>query len=118
MAFLVPPVQGRPSAQIVVVSVEAAGRFPLRAFDLDPLELPGDYADDARGNLILQFEDVVEGAFEALRPNMRTRRRIDKLPCDPNAVCRFAHAAFQHIAHAQVPADLLDVHCPPFVREA
>ena len=76
----------RHAAQIVVVGVEAFGRLALRAFDLRLLELRRDRADDARGDLVLQIEDVVEGAFEALRPEMGPGRRIDELAGDTDAV--------------------------------
>jgi hypothetical protein len=53
---------------------------PLRAFDLRVLQLRRDRANDARGDLLLQFEDVVEGALETLGPEMPPGRRIDQLP--------------------------------------
>ena len=75
MASLVPAMQVRHAAQIVVVGIEAFGRLALGALDLRALQLRRDRADDARGHLILQFEDVVERAFETVRPDMRAGRR-------------------------------------------
>ena len=49
---------------MVVVGVEAFGRLALRAPDLRALQLRRDRANDAGGDLILQFEDIVEGAVE------------------------------------------------------
>ena len=70
----------RHAAQIVVVGVEAFGWLALRALDLGSLELRRDRADDGLGDLILQLENIVERAFEALGPQMRPSGRIDQLP--------------------------------------
>ena len=40
-------------------------------------------------------------AFEAVGPQMRPGRGIDELAGDAHAVAGLAHAAFQHVAHAQ-----------------
>ena len=108
----------RHAAQIVVVGVEALGRLALRALDLRPLQLRRDRADDARGDLVLQLEDIVERAFETVRPEMRPGRGIDELPGDAHPVRGLAHAAFQHVAHAQLATDLLHVDRPALVGEA
>ena len=68
------------TAKIVVVGVETFGWLALRALDLGPLELRRDRADDGLGDLILQLENIVERAFEALGPQMRPSGRIDQLP--------------------------------------
>ena len=44
------------------------GWLALRALDLGPLELRRDRTDDGLGDLILQLENIVEPAFEALGP--------------------------------------------------
>jgi hypothetical protein len=108
----------RHAAQIVVVGVEAFGWLALRALDLGPLELRRNRADDGLGDLILQLENIVERAFEALGPQMRPGGRIDQLPGDAHLVRRLAHAAFQHIAHAELAADLLHVDRAALVGEA
>ena len=64
--------QVRHSAQVVVVGAEILRRLALGALDLGAFQLRRDRADDAGGDLVLQFEDVVEVAFEALRPQMRS----------------------------------------------
>jgi hypothetical protein len=58
----------RHAAQVVVVGIKAFGWLALRALDLGPLELRRDRADDGLGDLILQLENIVEPAFEALGP--------------------------------------------------
>ena len=77
-----------------------------------------DRADDARRHLVLQIEDVLELAVEAVRPEMRAGCGIDELPGDAHPVCRLAHAAFEHVAHPELAADLLHVHGPALVGEA
>ncbi len=105
-------------AQIVVVGVEVFGSLAFRPLDLRALELRRDVADDVGGDLILQFEDVVECAFETFRPKMRPGRGVDQLPGDTHAVRRLAHAAFQHVTHAEFAADLLHVDGAALVGEA
>ena len=118
MASRVPLCKLRHAAQVVVVGVQAFRRLALGALDLGPFELRRDRADDAFRDLVLQFEDVVERAFEALRPEMRAGRGVDQLPGDAHPVAGLAHAAFQHVAHAKLAADLLHVHGPALVGEA
>jgi hypothetical protein len=53
--------------------------------------------------LVLQLEDVFEGAVEAVGPEMRTSERVDQLGCDADATAGFAHRAFEDVAHAEAP---------------
>ena len=48
---------------------------------------------------------------------MHRRRGVDELPGDADARSRPAHAAFQHVAHAEVAADLLHVDGAALVGE-
>ena len=57
-------------------------------------------------------------AVEAVGPEMRAGRRIDELAGDPHPLARLAHAAFEHVAHAQLAPDLLHVDRPALVGEA
>src|SRR5262245_65060109 len=43
---------------------------------------------------------------------------IDKLPCNTDPIGRFPDTAFEQVAHAQLSAHLLNVHCLALVREA
>ena len=116
--FLRADVKARHAAQEVVVGVEALGRLALGAFDFGALKLLRDRADDVLGDPILKLEDVVERALIALGPEMAARLRVDELSGDAHAVRRLADAAFEHIAHAQVAADLLHIARPALVGEA
>ncbi len=48
---------------------------------------------------------------------MRAARCIDHLPGHANAAASLAHAAFEHITHAKLAADLLHVHGAALVGE-
>ena len=76
----------RHSAQIVVIGVEALGRLALGALDLGLLQLGRDRPDHARRHLVLQFEDIVECAVEAIRPEVRRRSGVDQLAGDAHPV--------------------------------
>ena len=105
-------------AQKVVISVQTFGGLALRSFDLGPLQLGRDRPDNARGDLILQIEDVLAIAIEMICPQMRAGRSIDQLRRDPHAVPGLANAAFNDVAHAQLATHLLHIHRPPLVDEA
>ena len=67
----------RQCAQIEVVRGEVRGRLTAGALDLGLAQLWFDRASDAGRDLILQFENVVERAVEAVGPDVRARRRVD-----------------------------------------
>ena len=106
------------SAEEVVVGVEARGRLAPGPLDLGPLELRGDGADHAGGQLVLELEDVLDPPLEAVRPEMRARGGVDQVRRYPHPVRRLAHAAFQDVAHAELAPDLLHVHGAALVGEA
>ena len=47
---------------------------------------------------------------ELIRPKMSARHRVNKLGVDPHARPALLRAPLQHVAHAELPADLLYVH--------
>ena len=73
----------------------------------DQLEVERD-RDPAR-DLVLQSEQIARVAVEPLGPEMRVGLGIDQLGVDADLVARPPDAPFQHIAHAQLAADLLRV---------
>jgi len=79
--------QMRQSAQIAVVGIQASCRFPPGAFDFGQFHLWGNRADHAGRDLILQFEDVIQGTFETLRPQVSAGTRINQLSRNADAVC-------------------------------
>ena len=48
---------------------------------------------------------------------MRSGCGVDELPGDAHAIAGLAHAAFEHVAHAELAADLLHVDRPALVGE-
>ena len=64
---------------------------------------------DPACNLILQCEQVADVVVEPFCPQMRVGRSIDQLGIDAELVARSPDTPFEHIAHAQLPADLLRV---------
>src|SRR5262249_15039376 len=66
-------------AQIEVVSGEVRGRLAAGALDLGLTQLWFDRAGDAGRDLILQLEDVVERAVEAVGPDVSAGCRVDQL---------------------------------------
>ena len=73
--------------------------------------------DDRTGDLVLDGEDVLEVAVEALRPKMKAAGRIDQLGIDPDAIGHPPDAAFEHITYLQVLRDLPGRRRPSLVLE-
>jgi hypothetical protein len=71
--------QLRQRAQVEVIGAEAFGRLAAGALDLRLPQARFDRANDARGNLVLKLEDIVERAVEAVGPDMGAGRRVDQL---------------------------------------
>src|SRR5690606_5437320 len=93
-------------------------RLPFRARDHRALELLRDRADDTLGDPILQLEYVVERALITIGPKMPARIGVDQLAGNADAAGRFAHAAFEQIAYAELAAYLLHVARPSPIDEA
>src|SRR5207237_7821826 len=76
--------------QIEIVGVETFRALAPGALDLGVAQARLDRADDAQGNLVLQFEDVVERAVISLGPDMRAGRGLDQLRGDTDPVRGFS----------------------------
>ena len=66
-------------------------------------------SNDLLRQLVLHREDIRELAIKAVGPDVRAARGIDELAGNAHPVARLADAAFQHVTHAEVAADLLHV---------
>src|SRR5262249_51121168 len=64
----------RQRAQVKVVGLEALGRLPAGAVYFGEAQPRFDRTDDARRHPVLQIEDVVERAVEAVGPDMGAGR--------------------------------------------
>ena len=87
-----------------------------RLLALDQLHIQGRH--DFLHDLIVQCEEIALGAIKALSPNVFSGSGIHQLRRDPQSVTQFLHAALQHMAHAQLLADLPDINRLAFVTEA
>src|SRR6185437_5477305 len=101
-----------------VVGIETFGPLALGSLDLRFPEARLDGADDAHRDLVLQGEDVVEGPIIALRPDMASRLRLQQLAGNANAIADLAHAAFEHISHAELASDPTNVRRLALVGKA
>jgi len=91
----------RERAQVQIVGIETFGRLVGRPVDLGLMKLGLDCPDDATGDLILQFENVVQRTVEPVCPDMSAGRRVDQLPCDALPLSGLT-LPFEHVAHSQL----------------
>ncbi len=111
-----PPVM-RQRAHHQVPGIQAVRRLAPGAEILRRIELRLDRGDDGLGDLVLDREHVGELAVVALRPDVAAGRHVIELRGDAHAVAAFAHAAFDHVADAELLRDLSDVHRLALVSE-
>src|SRR4051794_34483568 len=97
------------SPQIKIVGIQAVRALAFRKLDLSLPQAWLDGADDAQRDLVLDFENVAERPVIALGANVGAVRGLNELAGDANAVPRLAQAAFEHVAHAELAADLLHI---------
>src|SRR6516165_349011 len=107
----------RIGAQVEVVGSKVVRRAAGRAGGLGGLQCRLDHAGDARRHLVLQLEDVFQRAVEAVGPQMRAGHRVDQLPGNTDPIATLAYRPFEHIADAQLAADLLHVDRLTLVRK-
>src|SRR5712691_11526875 len=105
-------------AKIVIVGLQALGRFALSPRNFGSLELRRDRAYYAHRHAILQIENVFEGTIVSVCPDVITRRGINELPGDANAIARLSDAPLEYVTHPKFAPDLLDVDSFPLVGEA
>ena len=84
-------------------------------FRLDQFETQG--VAQSRHDLILQLEQVGHVFLEAVGPEMRAGFGVDELRVDAHPVLVALHRAFEHIADAELLADLLGVDVLALVGE-
>ena len=108
----------RQRAEIKVIGVQAVRPLPPRALDLCFAQGRLDDTYNADRQLVLDGEDIVERAVVMVGPDVGAGSGVDQLSRDANAVPGFPDAAFEGVAHAQLAADLLQVHRLAPVGEA
>jgi hypothetical protein len=95
-------VHDRPRAQVELVRLGAARGRAVQHRALSRLQLDLQRFDDALGDLGLHLEQVVERAIEPLGPQRVAVGGAHELRADARAVAGAAHAADQHVVHAQL----------------
>src|SRR6516162_3264146 len=75
-----------------------------RCFRGNEFKIEGDC--DPACDLVLKREEIGGYAIEPLSPQMCFRLSVNQLGVDPHQVARAADAAFQHITHTELEADL------------
>src|SRR5262249_15043922 len=105
------------TTKIMIVGIEVLGRLAPGTLDFGLLQLWGDCANHARRQLVLQVEDVLQCAVEAVRPQVRSRSSVNELATDADAAACFSNTAFKYVVHTQFAPDLLNVRGPAFVGE-
>src|SRR6266446_3790424 len=97
--------------------IEALRRFARGALALAALERRVDRDRDARGDLVLHRENVSQITIVALGPKMPAGGGFDELRCHSHPVSGLAHAALEHITHAELAPDVSDCNRLALVGE-
>src|SRR3954467_4731837 len=98
------------STQIEVIGRKIGRRFAACAFDFGA---PNDGSDDCSNtaaDVVLQVEDVDQGAVVATGPDLGFAAGMGELGRHPNAVARLAYVAAQEILGTELLRDLLAGH--------
>ena len=105
------------AALVKLVGILAVLRPLGDALALEFEEFGLDRAGDRPDDLVLQFEQVGQVAVVPLGHDVVVGVGADQLRGDPHPMPRFAYAALEHVAGAQLLADLLDVDSLALVGE-
>jgi hypothetical protein len=101
------------AAQVELVGRDVVRRRPLQSPAILRREHAAELLRDQLGDLLLDGEDVLELAVEALRPHLIAVVGARQLNPDAQAVAGLAHAAVEHRGDAEPGADLAHVVPPP-----
>ena len=81
----------------------------MRTLDLGSNDAGRQRPDNALCDLVLDGKNILKPAVVLVGPDVMTGRRVDELSGDAHAIPSLPHAAFEHIAHAKLAADLPNV---------
>src|SRR4029079_6240503 len=98
--------------------IKAVGRLSPGSLEFHLLQLRGNCADNIRGQLVLQIENILQGTVKTFCPEVNACCGLDELPCDAYTARSSAQTSFEDIAHTEFPSDLLHVHGATLVGEA
>src|SRR5580704_3192451 len=91
--------------EIEVVRIEAGSSTALDGRLLPRQEFQLERRNDRLRDLVLQGENVLEGAVVAFGPDVAISRGFDKLGGNAYPVPDLPHAAFQYVADPKLPGD-------------
>src|SRR5215510_2842741 len=103
--FLGITIHRREPAQIKVIRVKVP-ELPFCAANFCLLYSRGNRANHANSHLILKVENVFEWAIKSICPYVRPGLSVDQLACYADAISCFAKAAFKHVPHAKLAANI------------
>ena len=108
----------RPSARTTSPQASTlSGCLPAGPESLLGVEMRLDRGHDLLGDVVLHREDVVQLAVVLLGPDVLAAPGVDQLAGDAQPPAGRAHAALQHVAHAEVARDLAHVDRAALVGE-
>src|ERR1043166_5248698 len=99
----------RDPSQIQVVSRQTSGRLSLGTGDLRSHHLGVERRCDARGNPILQFEQLVHDSIVSFGPQVPTAAGVNQHATDTQALSCLLDTAVHHVPHAKLASD------PPYI---
>src|SRR5262245_8105290 len=108
----------RQAAEVMVVGIQILGRLAPRSLDFRLLQLWGNGTNHARRHLVLQVEDALECAINAICPQVCSGRGVDELSGNPHLAPCFANTAFKNVAHAQFATNLPNIDSATLVCKA
>lgn len=104
--------------QKYVIGVKTVWPLTAGAGKFGGLYQGSDDGHDRISDPVLKLENILGRSVMMIGPQMHASSCFDQLRCNPEPVARFANAAFLHIAHSQLAADMLDVNPAALVAEA
>src|SRR5262249_50708513 len=100
VCFFGPLMNRYKAPQVVVVGVKSVSRLSPGSLDFHLLQLRSNCADDVRGQLILQIENVLESTVKTVCPEVNACRGLNELSRDANTARSSAQTSFEHVTHA------------------
>src|SRR5215467_5065077 len=76
-----------------------------------------DRGGNAPGDLVLDGKDIGQFAIVAIRPQVMACRGLDQLGGNADAIGGSPHAAFEHVAHAELTPHFAYIHSRTFVSK-
>src|SRR5882757_5383388 len=98
------------ATQIQIIGRKISWRFAACPFDLGATNDGIDDCGNAAADVILQVEDVDEGAVIAIGPDLSFAAGMSQLGRHANAIARLAYMAAQDVLNTELLGNLLAGH--------